>query len=501
MNTPSTDTQPVITAQTLRHLLACERRVWLDQHGDPAQRAPVPPETRRLYTLGIQHEQRVQAATTHEIEPVRVESWADAVAATHDLMQQGVPGIIGACLEQRVPLDLGGRTFTLRGQIGQLRRLGEYDGYRYAPVEIKQRAVPVEADYVQLDLYTWLLSFVQETTLNGELWLGADVYGRPRRRVLHEYDDERLMAALTRAVALFDSVPEPPVRIEQHCTGCPWYSACQAVAQREKRIDLLYRVSSRTRANMQQAGITTLAHVAALAPADLQRIKGIGPLTAPVIHANARAWLEERPVNHRPLPAACYRPGWMFDLETLEVNGRTVPWCMGWCDTGGATQIALVAPVQVPEPLALPDGQVITLVPDSDSAWEVLAASVTRHAGDDSPVYHWSGYDVGMLRTTAPLDIRQQLEPRFHDLHATITRAISFPLRSTSIKVISAYLGFPWPGYNDWFAAYLDYKYWLDGGGLDVLARACMYQRADVQSLAWVWRWLVESHPSQDETT
>jgi len=184
----------------------------------------------------------------------------------------------------------------------------------------------------------------------------------------------------------------------------------------------------------------------------------------------------------------------MFDLETVEVRGRTVPWCMGWCDVEGNTQITLVGPVQVPESLALPDGQTVTLVPDSDSAWEVLA-DATRRADDDSPIYHWTGYDVGMLRSTAPPDIRQQLEPRFHDLHGLITRAISFPLRSTSIKIISAYVGYPWPGYNDWFAAYQDYAYWLEGGDMDVLARACTYQRADVQSMAWVWRWLVDAYP------
>lgn len=498
MHTPPPESHLIITAQTLRHALTCERRVWLDRHGDPAQRDPIAPDTQRLYTLGIRHEERIHAATAPVIEPVEVDSWDDAVAATRDLMQQGVPGIIGACLQTTALLDLTGRVFTLRGKVDQLLRQPGDDGYRYAPVEIKQRAAPVEADHVQLDLYLWLLSFVQGTVRHGELWLGADAYGRPRRRVLHEYDDDRLMTALTRTAALLGPSPEPPVQIEPHCARCPWYGACQAVAQRDKRIDLLYRVSSKTRAHMQQAGLTTLAHVAALTPAELQQIKGIGPVTAPAIHANARAWLEDRPIRHQPLPETCFRHGWMFDLETVEVNGRTVPWCMGWCDTDGTTQITLVGPVQVPEPLALPDGQVITLVPDSDSAWEVLADATGCHTDDASPIYHWTGYDVGMLRTTAPPDIRRWLEPRFVDLHATITRAISFPLRSTSIKTISAYLGYPWPGYNDWFAAYLDYKYWLDGGGLDVLARACTYQRADVQSMAWVWRWLIASYPVED---
>ena len=62
---------------------------------------------------------------------------------------------------------------------------------------------------------------------------------------------------------------------------------------------------------------------------------------------------------------------------------------------------------------------------------------------------------------------------------------------------MSTHLGFAWPGYQDWFAAYLDYQHWLDTGSLDALARACLYQRADVQSMALVWRWLVAHAPSE----
>lgn len=254
-------------------------------------------------------------------------------------------------------------------------------------------------------------------------------------------------------------------------------------------VDLLYGVSRPTRENMKRAGITTLAHVAALTPEALQQVKGIGPVTAPAIRANAQAWMENRPIHYRPLPELCYREGWMFDLETWEYAGQVRPWCMGWCDSQANASVALVAPVQTPESLTLLDGQVITLVPDSDTAWETFAAAL---AGDDNPVYHWTGYDAGMLRGTAPQPCRDQLEPRFHDLHATLKHTVSFPLSSTSIKAIAPYLGFPWTGYADWFAAYLDYQEWLYNNNLEALTCACRYQRADVHSLAWVWRWLAD---------
>ena len=59
----------VITAQALRHLLMCERRVWLDARADPALRDAPAPAALRLYALGSQHEDRVHAATAGPIEP------------------------------------------------------------------------------------------------------------------------------------------------------------------------------------------------------------------------------------------------------------------------------------------------------------------------------------------------------------------------------------------------------------------------------------------------
>ncbi|HML24121.1 MAG TPA: ribonuclease H-like domain-containing protein [Aggregatilinea sp.] len=251
-------------------------------------------------------------------------------------------------------------------------------------------------------------------------------------------------------------------------------------------LELLYNVSRKTREGLREAGITSLAQIAALSIEDLQRVKGIGKVTAPMIRANAQAWLASQPVWYNPLPDVCDQCGWMFDLETLQDG---TPWCMGWCDEHGNTQIALVAPVEEPQTVTLLDGQQATLAPDSDSVWTVFAESAAMRPG---PIYHWTGYDSAIMRATAPQDVIDRLHARLHDLHGTVKRSVSFPLGSTSIKVVAAYLGYPWPGYNDWFAAFLDYREWLYTGSPEALTRACMYQRADVESMAWVWRWMVQ---------
>lgn len=488
-------TVPILTAQTLRHLLTCPRRVWLDMHGNPTERDEVSPETQWLYTLGIQHEQAVQQATADSIEALPVSSWAEGVAVTRELMATGAPVIIGAYLAQRAPLDLSGNEFELRGRVDRLVRLRRFGESAYAPVEIKRRSQPDTADWVQLDYYAWLLSFVQASTPPGELWLGADELGRPRRRLPHEFDEERLLAVLAQAASILAAPTAPAIHLESHCRACPWYTACQAAARAEGHLDLLYNLPRTTRDHLRQAGVATLADVVARPPTDLQRVKGIGAKRARTLQANAQALLSGEPVWLAALPDLCRQPGWMFDLETCEVKGQTVPWCMGWCDVNGRTEIALVATVQLTESLMLPGGQRVILVPDSDSAWEAFAAAV---AVTDAPIYHWSGYDAALLRQSAPAPVRTSLEPRLHDLNATLRRSVSLPLKSTSIKQVSTFLGFAWPGHQDYRAAYVDYRYWLESGDPTVLARACTYQRADVQSLAHVWHWMNETSPPPD---
>lgn len=473
----------VITARSVRDLALCERRAWLDaERIGPAGDAPL--------TLGVVWD------NAGPLETRRAATWADAVAQTGRLMALGAATVFGACLELEAPLDLSDRVFAIRAQIDRLERVEHLGETLYAPVLLRESLTADDADRLTLDLWVWLLDNLGGTPPPAELWLGVDGLGRARRRLAHEYDEARLLDALTRLAALLAREAAPPVHLIEACKTCPHRADCDAIARQDGALDLLYGVSRRVREGLRAAGLRSLAQIAAASPDDLMRVKGIGPASAPRIHANARAWLNACPVHLHPLPETCAAGGWMFDLETLERNGQVVPWCMGWCDVRGQTQIALVGPVQTPETLSLPGGQQVTLAPDSDSLWEVLAESVAGNA----PIFHWTGYDAALLRGTAPRAVRDALEPRFEDLHRHFTRAVSLPLRSTSIKVISTYLGYPWPGYNEWFAAYLDYRYWLDGGPIAALERACMYQRADVQSMAWVWRWWAGVQPSAPES-
>lgn len=471
-----------ITAPALSALTLCERRAWLDTHAEQPDDGPL--------TLSVEWAGRGPAM----LEEHRAADWAGAVEQTRRWMRQGAACIYGACFELHVPLDLSDRVYTIRARIDRLMRVEHVGRVCYAPVLLREPMAADEADRGVLDLWVWILAALDGSPPPAETWLGVDALGRARRRLPHDYDETRVLDALTRAADVLNRPDAPAVRLIEACKTCPHQIACHAIAREDGALELLYGVSRRVREGLRAAGFCSLAEVAAARVDELQMVKGIGPATAPVIHANARAWLMGRPVRLRPAPDVCCSGGWMFDLETLERRGQIVPWCMGWCDVSGRAQIALIGPVQTPEVLALPGGQQVTLAPDSDGLWEIFAAAVD----DGRPIFHWSGYDAAILRATAPLAIQVVLGPRLQDLHRHFTRSISLPLRSTSIKAVSTYLGYPWPGYNEWFAAYLDYRYWLDSGAIDALERACLYQRADVESMAWVWRWWMATDGAPD---
>jgi predicted RecB family nuclease len=144
--------------------------------------------------------------------------------------------------------------------------------------------------------------------------------------------------------------------------------------------------------------------------------------------------------------------------------------------------------------LKLPNGETITLVLDTNSAWRCFAESVSN---TKAPIFHWTSYDATHLKKEAPPEVREALLPRLHDLCKSFDSAVKMPIKGKSLKTVGAYLGFAWRGYDDWGAAYVDYQKWLNSHDLNALASACVYQQDDVTAMMVVRRWLVENAPHE----
>jgi predicted RecB family nuclease len=248
---------------------------------------------------------------------------------------------------------------------------------------------------------------------------------------------------------------------------------------------MLPGLSRLAKQHLLASGITTLGQIAAMPPEALTQFKGI-KTTARAVHAQARAFVENRPIWLQELPDLCHQNGVMFDLETDPFT--QLPWSWGWVDMQNVPHVLIVANGRHIQTVLLPDGRSITVVPDKDIAWQVFAQALRE---SDCPIYHWTGFDAGVMRSTAPWAVRQQLEHQMHDLHHSFKHTVKFPVQGNSLKVVARYLKFDWAEYDAWDAAYWDYQRWLRRGDVEALARSCNYQQADVEALTIVWQYLV----------
>ena len=483
--------QPIIITPTLlRNLTICERRGWLDTFGDQADQQTITP-IGALY--GIAHEKAIQSVATPQLETMPVATWDEGITLTNELMHDAVSVIVGAYVESRYELE-NGVEVRLRGRVDRLAR--NPDTHLYEPVEIKQYITLGKGDELQLDFYLAILQDSQAAKVKGYFWLGSDAQNRPRYVLQHNLNPARLQVMLRRAYAVLSKEEEPPVNLVSHCKDCPWYTACTEVARTNLDLSLLPRLNSQTRKHLERGGITNLQQLAALSVEELQRFKGIKS-TAASHRANALAFVENRPVWVNPIPDLLHRGGWMFDLETAALpGGDGMPWSLGWSDESGHSQNAIVAPDFPRARVMLPPIGELIIVRDKDEAWEAFYQSV---GVDDKPIYHWSGFDAGVMRATAPDAVKHALLGRMHDLHQTFVTTVRLPLRSYSIKKVAAYFGFSWKGYDAWWAAETDYRKWLISGDQQHIINACEYQRDDVLALAVVWKWLINNHASATE--
>jgi len=464
----------------------CERRIWLDRHGDSMLRDEIPQE---LFAAGNRHEQAVSATMFGLVTPVSAISWDDMVQSTRHLMERGVAGIQGAALERSIQLS---QPVVVRGRVDWLRRTSQPSSlgkWSYEPVEIKLRQECNEADQLQLDLYLWLLEGIQGVESSGWFWVGRDVDSQPRQIIEHTYNPERLFSAIDHVDTILNTATAPAIFLASHCETCHWHSACKQMASTARDLSALAGLPRQTWEHMRREGIHTLDHLLVLSPKSLERFKGLGKAKAQEIYTYAQAVSRGQPVQRDVLPEMAQQTGIMLDLETCLDGKLGVPWCWGWQVNGGRYQTAIVDAYYDQAYLPLSDGVEVTIVSDSDEGWHVFMQIAEEHVG---PIYHWGSFEKGVLRSTAPSEVIEVLDNRLHDLNKTFRRTFAFPVHGTSIKTVAPYLGFRWPEGTSAFSAWDDYRAWLMDGDKTALARACAYNRADVEAMVLVWRWMID---------
>lgn len=470
-----------ISASMLRWYTSCERRIWLDKYGDSQDRNELPGTTYFRRVQGIQHEKEILNYTMPNHENINVSDWAEAVTVTRDLMAGNTRRIAGAAFETSITLNSTPEDIRLIGQVDQLIALDD----RYGVVEIKYRQRLNPSDELQMDLYVWLIEQITGRQPEAEFWLGVRQGSARYNPVPHTYDELRLMTTLERVAQLMSAKDEEPyVRTASHCEACHWHHYCSNKAKKRLSLSLLNGIRSKTIEDMRQKGYTSLRQLVKLKPDELMQFHGI-KTTATRYHAQARSWVENQPIWYGEVPDNCYRDAWFFDIETNPDTGAV--WSIGWSKANGRTEAIIVAPGKHGLKQTLPDGHLIHYVQNANSAWELFHDVVSA---DDMPIFHWSGFDAGIMKSFAP-HIHENLKPRLMDLCKVFSQTVQIPQQGVSLKVVAPYLGFKWRAYEDWFQAWTDYLHWLDSGDETRLLKLSQYQTDDVLAMIVVNEWLI----------
>ncbi len=318
-----------ITATHVYRYLLCEHSATLAFHGDPARRVNPHEGLRLMLELGNRHEADFVAEHCADWSTPRYpeRDWGGGLEATLELMRKAVPGILQGVL---LGPDRLGMPDLLRKEAGK----SELGDHHYVAGDIKSSARPHTEQVMQVLFYTRLVEELQGRQPSYGYLVMAD--GREKRfqvETLLPIFDEVLMEirgirAGKRATRL---------HLCRECGSCQWRNHCRGQALAADDLSRIAGIGRGTAELLRQAGIATVAELAAMsaerarevADADLLGLEVLEPL-----RRRGRATARGKPTilsapDVPPPPEGLYvvaagdprRAGSAFLYDLLEVSG------------------------------------------------------------------------------------------------------------------------------------------------------------------------------------
>lgn len=470
---------PTITWDQFYHYANCPHRVFLDQHGDPAERDPISDFTRLLWERGVLHEKHVIS----ELEFVEISgpSTDDAITITLDHMHRGAPLIYQGVLRYA---DMLARPDLLRRVDSAPSKWGPY---HYVPIDIKSGRGVDEADNrvrvyaLQLRFYAEVLGHVQGYRPKHASIINID--GEEISYPLYEWDVE-FHEVLTDLRALAQRKRENLPALGAHCKECHWFTHCLAWASKSQDVSLIYKLGWDAAVRFRDRGITNLSTIAQLdAEAFLRpplKMKGIGRKSLTTFQQRAEVYLRDAPARYGQLDLPSTRIHVFFDVE--DDPTQDVYYLFGLL-------------------LITQDGEqyrpfIASNPSEEGETWANFLGYVAELS--DYTIYHYSSHEPTVLRR---LFRRYDSDPdrvatilgNSVDLLRAVERLSDWPDFSYGLKSIVKRLGFSYrdvdpsgTGSITWYAEYLSDP----ENKRSVLERIVKYNEDDCRALKLVRDWL-----------
>lgn len=258
----------LFSASDLVAFLGCRHASWLDlraARGGPKAPEQTDAQIELLQQKGMEHERAYLARLTAEglsVETIAASASLDErVAATRDAMRRGVDIIYQGALLGR---PWHGYSDFLR-KVDTPSRLGAWS-YIVLDTKLSRTVKPSHA--IQLGVYATLLE--QEQGFVPEI-VGV-LLGDGTEAVLRTADYTHYMVAAAERLLAFTGTP-PAASVAEpcaQCVYCRWQPVCEAEWQERDHLSLVANMRSTQARHLRDAGITTVASLAAFAGASVK---------------------------------------------------------------------------------------------------------------------------------------------------------------------------------------------------------------------------------------
>lgn len=469
--------QDFLTATDFFKFLTCPHWPWFDRFAGPAEQ-----KLKREFTSGEQrrmddgyaHEADVMSELTRGNAVERMKEAGDPAAlfrTTKSAMEDGASFIYQGTLHDN---DWLGRPDLLM-RVDGASRLGNW---HYVPVDVKIAHELKPSHRHQLTFYSLLLERVQGIFPEKAAIVNGD-------KEWHWFDPKTNMGEFDDVLRKLEAVrtgDKPDLVLRKACFDTsPWGEACQAQAEKNSDIALLYNVDVKRLAALRLLGIESVDDAAEL---HIESLAG----SAPGLSANS--------------------------LESMKMQARSLR----------DKTVFVKKPVDLPESICEIYFDIESDLPnDADYLYGFLMRQdesdhyekfLAEHPKDeptmwkdflhwlsklppDYVVYHYASYEPTRLRI---LESRyggsEWLElfiSRLVDLKPYATKQVTYPLYFYGLKYICKFLGFHWRGKIASGGESIDwYETWCEKGDREILNQIVMYNEDDVRATAFLKDWLVK---------
>ncbi|OKH27037.1 recombinase B [Chroogloeocystis siderophila 5.2 s.c.1] len=471
----------LMTAELLLQYQRCQRRAFLDTHGDRSQRDSPSEFLLRLQQDKLIHQQNALAQQNHQQPDYYKGNWEAGAIATLELMQQGVERI-----SQGILLTTYLEKYTLLSRPDLLIKQpgkSSFGDWVYIPAQIELGKRP-KLEYQIIAAYNAHVLEQIQGIAPKTAWLFL------RRPEVYTVDVARwtsqMQRSLDRCLEILEAELAPEVFISrQRCSLCRWYSQCYAIAKDQQHLSLIPGVTPNRYTQLQALNVVTLESLTQVNPTQLESLPGFDRQVAHKLVLQAQAVFENRPILLNttceiavsPAPIELY-----FDIEAEpDLN---LDYLLGILvidrQTGTETFHEFLAETPAQE----------------ETVWQQFLDLV--HQYPTAPIYHFCAYEVDTVKRLGKLyhTPRSQIKTllaRFVDVYEQVIQTVALPVENYTLKAIARWLGFEWrdPQANGSHCIYW-YDQWLATGDRALLDAIVRYNEDDCHATRHVKDWLLD---------